>query len=463
MATPAFAAVQNVKVSGNILSSYVNRQDFDLGSVGGSSYNQSFFLTQTRLRVDADLSDNVSTTVGLINERDWSSEGTTVTGTNASNQNTEIDLNLAYVTLREMLYSPLTVVVGRQTFAYGNSLVFDATGTNNSSNGRLNGVAQDFTLRSALDGVRAILDYKPLTIETFYAKGADNNVKGAGNQKDDLDYYGVNANYQLGDAMNTVVEGYFFAKADQTSNGFNPNAIPGSKQDNVFAPGLRASTNPIKGLNVQGEIAWQRGTKVIAGGDNLQRDAMAIQGMASYTLPVAEKYKPMVSGSYTYVSGDSNPTNTTTPTQRSSNKWTGWDPFLENQGSGTIYNTIFNLTNMHIVSAAVSANPLEDVNAKLSWTGLWADKSLDRQNGGATPGNGTLAATYFTEPDGSTITPRVTSNKDLGQEFDANITYNYTEDVQFGLTAGYFFPGGAFDSANNQTAKQVIGSVGVNF
>ena len=35
---------------------------------------QNVFLTQTRLRVDADLSDNVSTTVGLINERAWNAE-----------------------------------------------------------------------------------------------------------------------------------------------------------------------------------------------------------------------------------------------------------------------------------------------------------------------------------------------------------------------------------------------------
>ena len=36
--------------------------------------NQNVFITQTRLRVDADLSDNVSTTVGLINERAWNAE-----------------------------------------------------------------------------------------------------------------------------------------------------------------------------------------------------------------------------------------------------------------------------------------------------------------------------------------------------------------------------------------------------
>ena len=81
MAAPAFAAVQNVKVSGSITSTYLNRQDFDFNAANGPAspnggngqdrWKQSVFLTQTTLRVDADLSDNVSSTVGLINERAW--------------------------------------------------------------------------------------------------------------------------------------------------------------------------------------------------------------------------------------------------------------------------------------------------------------------------------------------------------------------------------------------------------
>ena len=98
MASPAFAAIQNVKVSGDITSSYVDRQDFGLGSlstplnvVNGEATitgtpagvkSQNIFLTQTRVRVDADLSDNVSATVRLINERAWGTSANSGGGDN---------------------------------------------------------------------------------------------------------------------------------------------------------------------------------------------------------------------------------------------------------------------------------------------------------------------------------------------------------------------------------------------
>ena len=53
--------------------------------------------------------------------------------------------------------------------------------------------------------------------------------------------------------------------------------------------------------------------------------------------------------------------------------------------------------------------------------------------------------------------------KELGNEIDATLTYDYTEDVQLGLSAGAFIPGDAFSGANDKTATQVIGSMKVTF
>src|SRR3989338_1522337 len=205
MATPAFAAVQNVKVSGSIDSTYINRQHFGLGQREGAQpwgvediglVDQSVFVTQTTLRVDADLSDNVSTTVGLINERAWGAE--TTAGHNDTG--TEVNLYLAYATMREFLYSPLTVSVGRQYFGYGNGLIIGEDGVNNVAVGPLGTVAADFTKRTTYDGVKATLDYKPLTIDLLYFKNLEGVTTGVANaNKDDSDVYGINANYQLGD------------------------------------------------------------------------------------------------------------------------------------------------------------------------------------------------------------------------------------------------------------------------
>ena len=157
MTAPAFAAVQNVKVSGDIDSTYINRNHFNLGSkiINGTNtagtetglYHQSDFITQTRVRIDADLSDNVSTTVGLINERAWDGEGNTAGDTN-------VQLYLAYATMRELLYSPLTVSVGRQVFNYGNGLIIGDGGVNNIATGNLSTVAADLTKRTAMMGLK---------------------------------------------------------------------------------------------------------------------------------------------------------------------------------------------------------------------------------------------------------------------------------------------------------------------
>ena len=53
--------------------------------------------------------------------------------------------------------------------------------------------------------------------------------------------------------------------------------------------------------------------------------------------------------------------------------------------------------------------------------------------------------------------------KNAGSEVDAAVIYDYTEDVQFGLSYGAFMPGNAFTDPNSETAQQVIGSMKVTF
>ncbi len=459
---PAFAAVQNVKVSGDIDSTYINRQHFNLGtksltspSMEAGLIDQNEFITQTRLRIDADLSDNVSTTVGLINERDWNAES------GSGGQATEVDLYLAYVTLREMLYSPLTVTVGRQVFAYGNGLILGDGGVNNAATGPLGSVAADLTKRTAYDGIKAVLDYKPLTLDLIYFRNNNNSTPGGTYHAagDNNDVYGVNANYQLGDAMSTVVEGYFFSRINRNNNATV------TESDTLYVPGLRVSTNPVQGLNTQAELAWQLGKLGTAPDsssgtdDNIRRQAFAAQFLANYSLPVYEQYKPVVNASYTYVSGDKNG-DVARPTvaANSREEYTAWDPLNEAQGSGTIYNTLFNLTNMQIFSAGISAKPVEDVTASFTWSGLWAAKRFAGQN-----------SLVFLQPDGSqgsptaTVVPATTTSKQIGNEYDVNLNYAYTEDVTLGLSLGWFVPGNTFTGANDNTASQALAHVLVNF
>jgi len=481
VAVPAFASVQNVKISGSIDSTWLSRNSFDLGAdltpAAAQIENQSqgLFFTQTILQVDADLTDQVSTTIGLINERVWNS-GVLATSGETINQATNVDLYLAYVTLREMLYSPLTVVVGRQVFSYGNSFIVDATGANNAANADsgLAGVAADFTLQTSLDAVRFILDYNPLTVELLYSKLDENvAIRGNDNLTDDQDLYGINATYELGDDMDTQVEAYLFARINQATNaGIVTGTAGATKSDTLYVPGLRASANVLDGLNIQGEIAWQRGNNVSSTTteiDNEQREAFAAQFISNYQVPasilpdVLETYNPVLGYTFTYVSGDSNPGNLgqggagAGGAQASANKDTAWDPLLEAQGGGTIYNTLFNLTNLQIHSVSLTANPIEDVTASVSWHGLWLDKNIDQ-----VAGTGTFT---LVSVDGSTPSAPLVNNDKLGvgYEIDIDATYDYTEDVQIGASLGWFVPGDLFLPVNDNVASQALVHGNVNF
>jgi hypothetical protein len=472
VAVPASASVQNIKVSGNIDSIWVSRTDFDLGVSLTADDEQNLFITQSSLRVDADLTDNVSATIALINERSWSADPGVGAGGGADDDS-NINLNLAYVTLREMLYSPLTVVAGRQVFSYGNSFIIDATGANNAvpTDSGLNGVAHDLTMQTAQDAIRLIFDYNPLTVELLFSHIAENTETSAIESSDDIDLYGINTSYELGDDMETQVEAYFFAKIDKSTE--QP-GTPSSKSDTVYVPGLRASTNPIEGLNVQAELALQRGTKVSTtsgiNADSQNRHAAAAQFIANYQVPVAEEYNPVANYTYTFVSGDNNPASITGNPDPSSTTtaevFTQWDPMYEAQGGGTIYNTIFNLTNMHIHSVSLQANPMEDVTAKVTWSGLWQDKEQF-----VNPATNTAAGIVLVQPDGTAATANAKRNEDeLGYEIDVDLAYDYTEDVQFGASFGWFVPGDIFLSnqvggtnANDSIAKQAIIHGNVNF
>ena len=457
IAMPAAASVQNIKLSGDVETTWLVRDQFDMKhETAANDFHQNLLITQTRLRVDADLTDNVSATVALINERAWD------VNTSASS---DVDLNLAYVTLREMLYSPLTVTIGRQEFAFGNSFVIDSAGSNNTADADsgLAGVAEDLSKQTAKDAIRATLDYNPLTIDILYAKIDADAVLGAeSNSTDnDVDLIGINANYQLGDSMDTVVEGYFWTRLDQTHKDATT-ITSGIKTDTIYMPGLRASSNILDGLNLQGEVAWQFGNNAVTAGeiDNVQRQAVAAQVIANYKLPFAKiaEYNPVISSSYTYLSGDSNPAEAgDTAGGNGEDTDTAWDQMYENQGGGTIFNTLADASNLHVVSFGADCNPIEDVTFGFTWYGLWLDKAQPDANG---DGETTITVR---QPDGTTLVVPTDTDKGLGNEFDFALTYDYTEDVQFGLNYGFFYPGSAIQTFNDGVATQSLISAKVTF
>jgi hypothetical protein len=412
--------VQNVKISGDINIIGVARNNFSLGTPIGSPDNAKeknrLFGTQTRVRVDADLTDNVAATVRLINERSWNTE---------DNSNTDIDLDLAYVTLKEFLYSPLTLTLGRQEIRFGNQLIIG--NSNNYTSDVLKGFPADLSVRNSFDAMRATLNYDPLVIDLVYSKLKNNDT----NTSDDADLFGINASYDVTKDLN--VQAYIWDKRDKSE------ATDNSKKDNVYTLGGLATFRGIEDLVLSLEGAWQFGFNRDYGTydpdgtvNSDKRRAFALQALADYTFSKV-KFTPSIGAGYTFLSGPRD------------GKYAGWDPMYYNQVISNIAYAILPFSNMQAINLRASMKPTDDVTLAASFTNYRRAQSFN-----------TLYSPYL----GASVATN--DKKDLGNEVDLTATYDYTEDVQLGLTWGYFVRGKAFAS-DRGNASQLVGSMKVTF
>ena len=421
IAVPAFAEVQNVKVSGDIDSKMITRDNYNLGSGtsgNGSDDTDKWFMSTTRVQVDADLTDNVSTSVRLLNERDWNVE---------TNATTDIDLDLAYVKLKEMFYAPLTMTIGRQNIRLGSGLVVGDPDTNDTSaisaaSGTI--TAQDLSARKSFDAVRATLDYNPLVVDLFMAVINPGTI-GSGNTNNDTNLYGVNAAYKF-DKYNSEAEAYIVSNNARSTT---------TKSITTDVYGVRGSLEPISKLVLNGEFAVQRGTFSAT----QDRSAWAADAAASYAIDY--KWSPKVGVGYVYRSGDK---------AGNTGDYKAWNTMYEDQTHGIVANQIFNDnneggdSNSEIITANASINPIQDLTVAVDYYNFALAEKL----------------TNLSTMNGTII---MTDKKTLGQEVDLSLGYDYTEDVKLGLTIGLFLPGDAFSNVNDSAASTVMADVKVSF
>ncbi|MBP7216740.1 MAG: alginate export family protein [Candidatus Omnitrophica bacterium] len=490
--TCAYAEVQNVKVSGDIQVQGILRSSLALqdnpantgtaatGGVTVQDYGENLaaILSQTRVRVDADLTDNVSTSVRLINERVWGQE---IGDEDAlEDDSTRIALDLAYVTLKEFLYSPLTLTVGRQELRFGNGLIIGDVDTNNRAAGHntlggtdnnvLPNSIDDLSLRKSFDAIRATLNYDPVVADLVYAMIDENSVV----RKDDVDLYGINVGYTVD--KNIFTEGYFWQRHRQSdSTGTNPtnalvDPVGNSKTEILNVIGVRGAYTGIERLSLQFEGAFQWGDHVtndsiyandygVIGNEGIREHfkqvrAWAMQFLADYQLPIYEKYMPMIGLHYTFLSGEDYASN--------DEKYFGWDPMFEDQMGGTLINKIFGQTNASLITLTGSMKPMEDVSLKVDAHYFLFNESMPE---GGAPLDGDVGTVILTNYPGDPHYWADSQNKEAGTEIDVTLKYDYTEDVQFGLMGGAFIPGRAFTAGTRsaKTASQVIGSMKVSF
>lgn len=453
VAAPAFAETQNVKVSGSIDQYAFYRGNYDLldnndasviaqggtvpsqGNLAPSTTSRSevdeYFRTNTQVEIAADLTDNVSTVINLVNERHWE---------NGSNTNEfDVVLDLAYVQMKEIFYSPLTLTFGRQDLWFGRGFII---GNNNRAwDNQATGQADEYSTTTAFDAIRATLDFNPWTLDFVYSKVSE----GSANPEDDVDLYITNVNYKFAE-YNAVAEAYYVGEFDRSA--LAGSAAIGTRQNDTNTLGGRVQFDPISQITLGAELAYQFGeysTSAAAASPRRDREAWAADVFGTYRWD--NTWKPELTVEYVFMSGESDLTSTTAEygawnSLYRGKFWTAYADFRE-----FVYATSDAVdqsarTNQQFVQVKGSLKPLEDLLLEASFTYLWNDADVH-----VTP---------------SVLSSAVRSNE-IGWEIDLQATYDYTEDVSFGFLAGWFVPGDFYNAPDDATATDLVGSVKVTF
>jgi len=393
----AFSAVENIKVSGDLTTYAGSRYGFDLG-VGGDEADATFLASIARLRFDADLTEDVSATLRLITDKVW---GQTI---NAASS--DVDIDLAYVTLKNLFDYPLTLKVGKQEIRIGSGVIVGDPNTNRLalSDSNLPQTLGDLDLRKTFDAIVAVADYSPLTITFGYVKASEGDIT----ESDDVNVYALDLGYNF--ENNTQAELYYVLKD--------------AKKSDVGNIGVRVVGSPQENLTVSGEVIYQY-DKPDARSDRKHRSDLAALVAASYTF-ADQTWKPTVGVDYAYFSEN-------------------WDPMYEDITPANIVNNLLPNTDVQLIGLTVTAQPREDISVKLRYANLRLVEEVNALSN--------VWAAYSVNSD----------KKDLGDEIDFSLVYNYTEDVQLGLNLDYFNPGDVFSGDNNDDAFQALGSLKVTF
>ncbi len=463
VAVPVYAETQNVKVSGSIDAYAFYRSNWDLrdnndigvvpvgtaaasydhgtaGATAQKSEADEYFRTNTQIEVSADLTDNVSTVINIVNQRDWNAndfnETTTATDNTGPNE-FDIVLDLAYVQMKEIFYSPLTLTIGRQDIWFGRGMI---VGNNNrawDSQGVIQ--ANEYSVTTAFDAVRATLDFNPWTLDFVYSKIDEN----AHNVEDDIDLYVANVNYKFAE-YNAVAEGYYVGEIDR--GAINTSATVSQESNKTHTVGGRLQFDPISQITLGGEIAYQFGTyRAAAANPERDRGAWMIDLFGTYRWDYT--WKPEVTVEYVHFSGEDDLGANSTDYNAWNGLyrgrfWTAYGDFRE-----FVYGTSDTVdqpatTNSQFVQVKGALKPLEDLLLEGMFTYFWNDEDVHTTAGVQTSG---------------------VRSDEIGWEIDFQATYDYTEDVSFGVLAGWFEPGDFYSSPNDQGASTVVSSVKVTF
>ncbi|MCX5715549.1 MAG: alginate export family protein [Candidatus Omnitrophica bacterium] len=448
IAVPAYAEVQNVKVSGDLSARWLLRWNYDLAPNKGVGSGYDFLMSTAEVQVDADLTDNVSTVVRLANQRDWGEPISQKIGTATDTYDVIVDL--ANVTFKEMVYSPLTVTIGRQDLWFGKGFIIGAKQRDPLASISAN----EYTVINSFDAIKATLDFDPWKIDGVYSLLEENTT----NRNDHVWLLGTNIGYKF-DSYNGEAEAYYWKKHDNSGVAYTgSSAIVADRTNWIDTYGIRGSFEPIANATLAAEGAMQFGRYSTASDISRSRHAGALDLSGDYAFKDM-KWTPKLGLEYILYSGEASPSSSSEGTYH------GWDMMYRGKFDSAIrefqnlyYATAQRQTGYEGITNAqdsgatnemqfiIKANIKPTNNIGIDGRFIWFRN--DKSQAAEAPDGGTL---YNGR------------NKDLGQELDLTLNYTYTEDVSFGLLGAWFFPGKYWVSDFDQVATDVVGTVKVAF
>ncbi len=413
----AYAEVQNVKVGGDITIMGLSRYRFNLSEGNGTTIGSGhgdIWAEFARVKIDADLTDNVSTTIRFLQERMWGNlDSITDDSLTTSAQDTNVDLDLAYVTMKEFLYEPLTLVLGRQNIKIGDGLLVADPYTNRTgpTGNKFPSGFTGISMERGFDAMVAVLDYDMLKVTGGYVMGVEGSVFSA---TDDIDVYALN--FLIKEKLLNITPEFTYVLADANKGDVNNYSV-------------RLAAAPLDGLKLRSEFVYQTQRNMRA--DNKLMSDTAWTFGADFKIPKV-KFSPVIGMDYMRLSET-------------------WNPMFEGIVTGDIMNGLFINTNMQVIGINASAKPADDWTLKFRYAN--ARFVGDPPTALGVWGGQGITANYAFNSDKSCA----------GNEYDMHFIYDYTEDVQFALKLAYFDPGNAFTDINDKGATQVCGTMKVTF
>lgn len=393
-------AQPDIELGGDIRMRAFYRKDFGLTSATAGS--EDWFDSYVRAYIRGYPSPGITAYVRILAERDWGAEGITtidlMTAEIETEHTTQVDIDLAYFVMEHAWGSPATVTLGRQELLYGEGFLIGRNNTYRTG-------AYERSPRKAFDAARVSLNLVPFTVD-FFGAIIEENYSGS-----DAQLFGANLTYDyLGTA--TLDVGLFFDR--------DPDE--GSK---TWAFSIRGESEiiSIPGLKAKAEFVPQSGKH------DDYRDLSAFGGYAGILYgsenTIGFVAEPYIGFNYILMTGEANPGALT-------GSYGEFDPLYEDEFYGEVneVNTTLGMnTNAKILNLRVGGKLTENLAVELDFYGF-------------------------------TRAEKVAGSDDFGTELDLKLNYEYTEDMDFGLTFGYFDPDTAIGT---EATFQVIGSAKLAF